>query len=66
MQAEVAEIERRLNVNILCLEVKEPTKGAKRENGESKSNQTKPNRPIFRQSIISFSYPRRLSQRRWG
>ena len=55
MQSEVAEIERGLNVNILAIEVKEPTKGTKRENRENKSNQTKPNGSIFCQGIIIFS-----------
>src|SRR5438552_2886541 len=36
MQPEVAEIERGLNVNIPPFEVKEPTKGAKRENREKR------------------------------
>src|SRR5207253_11295539 len=55
MQSEVAEIERGLNVDILAIEVKEPTKGTKRENRENKSNQTKPSGPIFCQGIIIFS-----------
>src|SRR5205814_6057936 len=61
VQSEVAEIERGLNANILPLEVKEPTKGAKRENRERKSNQAKPNRPILSEGV--FSQDRGLCRR---
>src|SRR5438067_12313934 len=57
MQSEVAEIERGLNVKFFPVEVKEPTKGAKRENPKNKSNQAKPNRPIL---FITFSRNRRF------
>jgi hypothetical protein len=51
VQPQVAEIKRRLNINVVTREKKKPAKGANREHREDESDQAQPDRAIFQKWI---------------
>ena len=63
MKRKIAQIIRRLDLKLGAIDIKEPTKGSQRENGEANSDDPKPDMPIPSGIFCRFCFGLALSLR---